>query len=215
MTEPVSRGVYITVAVIAAVPLLVLSAAAPLGELWRWQEFPRHVTLVAVALGIATTSARSRPAAMVVPIGTAAIAVVWELVRDYRGASAMGHPELFGTELNLTINDAIGNLAPWLLGSAYGALAWLAIARVPSPVANRRRAGAWLAVIGGVVMAFALSTHGWLTLENLRGDGTYHSGVAWPDTKVLTVVAGAIACAIGLVLALRREPPPIPPARVV
>jgi hypothetical protein len=210
----VSRGPYIIAGAIAGVPLLILAAAAPGGHDWVWLEYPRRITFVAIVLGIACCFARKRQLALLVPFATAAVAVLWEMLEEYVGLSKFGRTDLFHTEIDLMLDESMLRPAPWLMGGLYGVLAFLSIARSRSERANRVRAGVWLAAVGGIAIALTMANESWLTLENLGGNGTFRSSVAWPDTKKLELVASALACATGLVAALyrKREDPPLPRA---
>jgi hypothetical protein len=196
-----SRAPFIVAGVLAAVPLLVLAAAAPGGGDWRWLEYPRHITLIAIALGIAVAFAKNRPTALIVLAGTVAITLAWELIGEHRGLAKFGRTDLFRSELGLLVDLSVGRAAPWLVGVAYGALAYLSIARSRDFSRNRKRAAIWLGTIALIALVLTLSNTSWLTLENLEGDGVYRSSVAWPDTKKLSLVADVlvlIAAAIGL-----------------
>lgn len=209
-----SRGPYIIAGAVAGVPLLILGAAAPGGHSWVWLEYPRHVTFVAVALGLACCFARKRQLALLVPFATAAVAFAWDLLDEYRALSRFGRTDLFGGEMNITIDETIARVAPWLMGGLYGVLAFLAIGRPKADRTNRWRAGVWLAVAGGIAIAVTMANESWLTFENLGGHGTFRDSSAWPDTKKLEIAVSALACAAGLGLALyrRREDPPLPRA---
>jgi hypothetical protein len=181
-----------------------------------WLEFPRRITFIAIVLGLACCFGRRRPLAIAVPFATVAIAIAWEMIEEYVGLSKFGRTDLFGTETDLLLDESMIRVAPWLMGGLYGALAYLALARSRSLRSNQLRAAGWLAVVGVIVIAVTMANESWLTLENLDGNGTYRSSVAWPDTKKISLVAGALACAVaaGLVLYRKREEPPIPRATV-
>lgn len=209
------RGIYVTAGVAAALPWLALAGIAALGRQWVWFEFPAHITVIAIALGLAACAARSRSAAAGVVFGTAAIALAWELVAEYRGLSRFGRTDLFGGELGLLFHLSVGRLATWLTGALYGALAWLAIGHRDDR-RDRARAGGWLAIAGVIALALAWTNDTWLTLANLTERGTFVSSVSWPDTKVLACVAAAAACALGVALVASglRRVSPIPRATV-
>lgn len=209
------RRIYLTAGVAAALPWLALAGIAARGDRWVWLEFPAHITVIAIALGLWACAARSRSAAIAVPFATAAIALAWELVAEYRGLSRFGRTDLFGGELGLLFHLSVGRLATWLAGALYGALAWLAIDHRDDR-RDRARAGGWLAIAGLVALALAWTNDTWLTLENLTERGTFVSSVPWPDTKVLACVAAGAACTIGLALVASglRRPSPIPRATV-
>jgi hypothetical protein len=195
-----SRAPFVIAGVLAALPLLVLAAAAPGGGDWRWLEYPRHITLIAIALGIAVAFAKNRPTALIVLAGTVAITLAWELIGEHRGLAKLNRTDLFRSELGLLVDLSVGRVAPWLVGVAYGALAYLSIARSRDFHRNRKRAAIWLATIAVVAFVITLGNESWLTLENLEGDGVYRSSAAWPDTKKLSLVADVlvlIAAAIG------------------
>ena len=209
------RPIYVAAGVAAALPWLVLSGVAARGELWVWFEFPAHITVIALALGLWACTARSRSAAFGVVFGTAAIAVAWELVAEYRGLSRFGRTDLFDGELGLLFHLSVGRLATWLTGALYGALAWLAIGH-RGDRRDRARAGGWLAIAALLALALAWTNDTWSTLANLSERGTFVSSVPWPDTKVLACLAAAAACAIGLALVASglRRVSPIPRATV-
>lgn len=199
-----SLAPYIVVGLVAAVPLLALSAAAPGGEMWRWLEMPRHVTALACFLGLVLGAGDHLGRAAAVPLATVGIDALFSMVAD-RGA-----PEL-------VFEEAITRLAPWLLGTAYGVLAALTIRRSGEPRRNWGRAGGWLAILGAVAIVLVLSNESWLTLENIGNRGTFRSSTPWPDTKAIAIVLAGLATASGLVLALislRRPPDRLPRAIV-
>ena len=205
------RAPFLFAAVVAAIPLLLLGAAAPGGGDWRWLEYPRHMTLVAAALGIAVCFAKARPTAIVVLAGTVAITLVYELLAEHRGLAKFGRTDLFRSELGLLVDLSVGRAAPWLLGAAYSVLAFLAIDRSHDAHVNRRRAALWLLAVATIALVITYANRSWLTLENLQGDGVYRSGASWPDTKKLSlgVDAAAIAMALAaLVLPWARPRPP-------
>jgi len=211
-----SRAPYVIAALAAAVPLLVLGAAAPGGGDWRWLEYPRHMTLIAIALGLAVCFAKVRPTALIVLAGTVGITLAWELIAEHRGLAKFGRTDLFRSELNLLIDLAVGRAAPWLVGFAYAAIAYLAIDRSRDAHANRKRAAIWLIAIACIALAITLSNESWLTLENLKGDhGVYRSSVAWPDTKKLSLAADLLALATGLVALVYKPRSNLPKATVV
>lgn len=195
----VGRAAFVVVGLIAAIPLLVLAAAAPGGGDWRWLEYPRHITLIAVALGICVGFAKARPTALLVLAGTVAITLGWELIGEHRGLAQLGRTDLFRSELGLLVDLSVGRAAPWLVGFAYGALAFLAIDRSSDPSVNRRRVAVWLIVIATIALMLTLANDSWLTLENLEGDGVYRSSASWPDTKQLSLVADLLALVTALV----------------
>jgi hypothetical protein len=138
MTQPSSRAPFVIAGLVAAVPLLVLAAAAPGGDQWRTLEYPRHITLLALALGIWVSFARVRPTASIVLAGTVVITLVWELVTEYHGLANFGRTDLFGSELNVLVDSSIGTVAPWLVGTLYAVLALLSIGRARVPKATLR-----------------------------------------------------------------------------
>jgi hypothetical protein len=205
-----SRAPFIVVAVIALLPLLVLGAAAPGGGDWRWLEYPRYITMIAFSLGIGLCFARHPPTALLVLAGTVAITLGWELIGEHRGLSKLGRTDMFRSELGLLVDLSVGRVAPWLVGFAYGALAYLSISRSRDPHKNRKRAAIWLLAIAAIALALTLRNESWLTLENLKGDGVYRSSVAWPDTKKLSLVADLLALIAGCIALFVN---PLPRAR--
>jgi hypothetical protein len=217
VTPSPTRAPFVVAAAVAAVPLLVLAAAAPGGNDWRWLELPRHITLLALATGLVIAFRKNRTLPVMVPIVVVALALAWELVGEYLALRKFGRTDLLGQELDLLFSNSVERLAPWLTGTLYGILAYLAIARSRHARTNLVRAGVWLVSVGAVAVALTLANESWLTLENLGQRGTFRSSVAWPDTKKLSLVAAALAITAGLaaVVVGRRRPSPIPPARVV
>jgi hypothetical protein len=181
-----SRWPYLVVGIVGGVALLILGAAAPGGETWRWLEMPRHITAIAIVLGLVTAAAgKSVQHAPLVLVGTIAIAGAWEAV-DVGGSAV---PSLLQT------------VAPYLVGTVYAALAALAI--LPASHA-RRRAGGWLVVVGLVAIGMVLANPSWLTLQNLHERGTFRSSASWPDTKKVALVIACVTTAFGVTFALVR-----------
>ncbi|MGH2898830.1 MAG: hypothetical protein ACRDMZ_09170, partial [Solirubrobacteraceae bacterium] len=209
--RPGARAPYVLAGVLAAVPLLLLGAAAPGGDSWRWLELPARMTFIAAALGIAACFARSRGTAVLVLFGTAAVGFLWELVHEYLGLKGLGRMDLFRDDLRLIASNTLQLLAPWLVGALYAALAWLAIAP-GERMRGQLRAGLWLAGVGVVAIALTVQNMSWLTLENLGQRGTFRSSASWPDTKILSLIVALLALAAGAAAALRawRAAPPRP-----
>ncbi|HSR98850.1 MAG TPA: hypothetical protein VLM79_17455 [Kofleriaceae bacterium] len=207
-----ARAPYVLAGVIAAVPLLVLGAAAPGGDSWRWLELPARMTFIAAALGIAACFARSRGTAVLVLLGTAAAAFLWELVHEYLGLKGLGRMDLFRDDLHLIASNTLQLLAPWLVGTLYAALAWLATSPAEDGVRAQVRAALWLAAVGLVAIVLTLQNMSWLTLENLGQRGTFRSSASWPDTKILSLIVALLALVAGAAMALRawRSVPPRP-----
>jgi len=213
-----TREAYVVAAVIAAFPLGMLATIAPLGHAWVWNEFPRHITLLACVLGLVAMFRRTPALPVLVPFLTAGIAFAWELFGEYRGLSKFGRSDLLGTELDLLLDFSVIRLAPWLTGGLYGALAVLSVKRSREPRRNWRRAGVWLAAVGAIAAVFTLANDNWLTFENLKGDGTYTSSVPWEGTKILSLVADLLAIAAGaaaIVASYLLPRTKLPRARVV
>lgn len=198
---PGGRAPYALAGVIAAVPLLVLGAAAPGGDSWRWLELPARMTFIAAALGIASCFARSRGVAAIVLLGTAAGGFLWELVHEYFGLNGLSRMDLSHDDMRLIASGALALLAPWLVGALYAALAWIAIP--PADRARARmRAGLWLACVAIVAIVLTVQNMSWLTLENLGQRGTFRSSASWPDTKILSLVVAMLAFVAGAAAAL-------------
>ena len=212
---PSSRAPFVVAALLAAVPLLVLAAAAPGGGKWVWLEYPRHMTMFAIMLGIACCFAKVRPTALMVLAGTVVIAMLWDLVGEYRGLAKFGRTDLFRSELGLLVKLSVGRAAPWVVGGAYAVLAYLAIGRSRDLHKNRRRAAGWLIAIAAFALLITLRNESWLTLENLKGDGTYRSSASWPDTKKLSLVIDFVALALGLAGLLYKPRSNLPKATAV
>jgi hypothetical protein len=208
-----NQAPFVVAAMIAAVPLLVLAAAAPGGHDWVWLEYPRGITFVAFVLGFAACFVRSRQLAPFVLVGTVAYALGSELIGEYIGLSKFGKTELMNQEMGLLVDLSIARAAPWLMGSLFTIIAWLSIGRGRDK-ANRERAAIWLAVVGVVAAGITLANHSWLTLENLKGDGTYRDSSSWPDTKKISLVIDLVTIAIGgFALVYRpKKPDPLPKA---
>jgi len=183
-----SRGVYVIAALIAASPLLVLGYAAPGGESWRWLEYPRYLTIVALVLGLIVVHRRNAQLALMVPLATVAVAVIAEL-RD-GGRDPAGD-----------IASVLQTVAPWLVGSLYGVLAFLGIRRPRSARAPSRSAGAWLLVVGAIALAITFANESWLIFASSEHH-VRRSSSPWPDTQVFSVVVAMIAIAAGLLLAI-------------
>lgn len=193
-TPPPGVIAYAVVALLGAIPLLLLSAAAPGGETYRYLEVPRHPTIVAVIAGVvvATVAVHASRAALV-PLATAVLACVWNVIAT-RGSA------------ELVVEDTLVQLAPWLVGALYGLLALMAIRRSATPYLNRRRAGAWLVLVGVLAIVLTLANESWLVLKNLTEAGTYRSSSSWPDTKILSMVAAVVTAVIGLAVVVRAQP---------
>lgn len=197
---------YIIVGVIAAAPLLFLSAAAPGGGSWRWLEYPRSVTVIAFALGMFACSRKGRTSALLAPIGTVVLATIW--------AVAMARSASRG----LVFISSMKQLAPWLVGSLYGALALLSIARAAAPRSNRLRAGLWLCATGVIAIVLTMQNESWLTLENFDSSNTtYRSTGGWPDTKQISMAVACCASALGAAIAAYalRKPASLLPRAIV
>jgi len=216
-TTPGARAPYVVAGVIAAAPLFVLGAAAPGGDSWRWLELPARMTFIAATLGVAACFARSRGTAVLVLLGTVAGGFLWELVHEYLGLKGLGRMDLFRDDMRLIASNTLQLLAPWLVGTLYAALAWLATSPAEDRMRAQLRAALWLAAVGVVAVALTLQNRSWLTLENLGQRGTFRSSASWPDTKVLSVVVAALALVTGVAMALRAwrampRPPALPTA---
>jgi hypothetical protein len=229
-TSPAGRGAYVVAGLIALAPLLLLGAAAPGGDQWRWLEFPARMTMIAAALGIAACFARSRAIAVWVIPGAVAGAFLWDLVRAYIGLKGLGRMDLFGDDLSIIASNTVKLVAPWLAGALYGALAWLAIVPAPDESGDGTRPGGirpallrpqalraalWLIAVCLVAMVLTASNRSWLTLENIGNRGTFRSSVSWPDTKILSMVVAALVAAMSATVALwawrARTPSPALP----
>ncbi|CAN5903380.1 hypothetical protein BH11MYX2_BH11MYX2_28280 [soil metagenome] len=183
------RSSFIVAGLVGGVALLILGAAAPGGESWRWLEMPRHMTVIAIALGVwSAKGSKDLSRALIPLLGTPAIAATWEAIQ-YKNADALA--------------GILSTLAPWLMGGIYAILVGFAITS-RSAVSSRRLAGAWLVGVGLVVLALTLANESWLTLENLSKSGTYRSSVAWPDTKKIALVLACVAAAVGIAIAWVR-----------
>lgn len=226
-TPPIGRATYVVAGLVALVPLLVLGAAAPGGDRWRWLEVPAHMTAIAAALGIAACFARSRGLALLVLFGSVACAFVWDLLHEYIGLKGLGRMDLLRDDLRLIVSNTAELLAPWLVGAIYGALAWIAISPAESEPADRAsvdrlradrvRAGLWLAGVAVIGIGLTVSNASWLTLENLSQKGTFRSSASWPDTKILSLITSALALIAGVAMVshawrARRAGPALPTA---
>jgi hypothetical protein len=221
-TPPIERAPYVIAALVALVPLLVLGAAAPGGDSWRWLEVPAHMTLIAAALGIAACFARARGIALLVLFGSVACAFAWDLIHEYVGLKGLGRMDLLRDDLRLIVSNTAELLAPWLVGAIYGVLAWIAIspadrASVDRVRADGVRAALWLAGVAVIGIALTVSNTSWLTLENLSQKGTFRSSASWPDTKILSLITSTFALIAGAATALhawraRRDRPALPTA---
>ncbi|HEY5921051.1 MAG TPA: hypothetical protein VIV11_05240 [Kofleriaceae bacterium] len=210
-----SRAPFVVAGLIAAVPLLVLAAAAAGGGDWVWLEYPRHITMLAIALGIAVSFAKARPTALVVLAGTVVIALLWEVIGEYRGLAKFGRTDLLRSELDLLVKLSVARAAPWLVGGAYAVLAYLAIGRSGNVHFDRRRAALWLGGIALIALAITLQNTSWLTLENLSQRGTFRSSVAWPDTKKLSLVIDLVTLALAAIAFVYKPRSNLPKATAV
>lgn len=204
-----NQAPFVLAAMIAAVPLLVLAAAAPGGHDWVWLEYPKGITFVAFALGFAVCFARSRQLAPFVLVGTVAYALGSELIGEYVGLAKFGKTELLGQELGLLVDLSIARAAPWLMGGLFTIVAWLAIGRGRDKT-NRERAAIWLAAVGAIAACITLANESWLTLENLGHAGVFRDSSSWPDTKKISIVIDIITSAIGGAALIYRKPRPDP-----
>ncbi|HEY4057789.1 MAG TPA: hypothetical protein VGM39_14340, partial [Kofleriaceae bacterium] len=133
MAARAPRSPFMIAGIVGGAALLILGAAAPGGDSWRWLEMPRHMTLIAIALGIWTVEGSEEVSRALIPLlGTPAIACAWEAIQ-YKNADAI--PGIAQT------------LAPWLMGGLDAILAALAIT-AKTRVDSRRLAGAWLVGAG-------------------------------------------------------------------
>jgi hypothetical protein len=188
-TPPLGLVVYIVVAILGAIPLLVLSAAAPGNDVWL--EYPRQPTIVATVTGVlVAVFATQASRALVVPFATIVIACIWNVLSTRNSAE-------------LVVEDTLLQLAPYLVGGLYAVLALMAIKRSATARLNRRRAGAWLLLVGALALAVTLANESWLTLRNLSESGTYRSSSSWPDTQLLSLVTSGLAALAGLAILLR------------
>ena len=212
-----ARTAYVTVAIAAALPCIALAGTAPLGDAWVYFEFPRHITLLAIILGILACFRRSLGWAVFVPFATAAISLTWGYCDEFRALQKLGMPQLLATEQAIIWDESVVRVAPWLIGGLYGVLAALAIRRGGSERRQIVPAGAWLAVVGAIAAAITVHIDNWLTLENLSQPGTFTAGGMWCDSRVLSLVLdlAAVAAGIALVAIGLRRPSPIPQAKVV
>jgi hypothetical protein len=177
------RAPYVLAAVVAAFPLLVLAAAAPGGSDWQWLEFPKHITLFSIFVGVLAMFHAERMIALVIPLLVAVAALLIEVAGGTRG-----------DYLTLVVLE---RLATWLISGLYAVLVWLAVDRADSVRANVWRAGAWLVVVGALAAVLTMANESWLTFENIGARGTFRSSVAWPDSKILSLVAAVITVALG------------------
>ena len=188
-TPPAGLVVYVVVAILGALPLLVLSAAAPSSDVWL--EYPRHPTIVATVTGVLVAVFATRPSrALAVPFATVIVACVWNVLSTRGSAEAV-------------VEGTLQQLAPYVVGGLYALLALFAIKRSATARLNRRRAGAWLFVVGTLAAIVTLANDSWLTLKNLTAKGTFRSSSSWPDTKVLSIVIAVAAALLGLAIILR------------
>jgi hypothetical protein len=200
----------VVAALLAIVPLYALGAAAPGGGTWRWLALPRADLGFAAVLGIAACFARRPATALIVPLGTVGIALLRASVSEYAALRRFGRTDLF--DLGLLADLSINRLAPWLLGVGFGVIAWLAIRRPGGEPRLRRRAAAlWLAAVGALAVGLALANRSWYELAS-SDSYIVRSSVPWPDTKVIAVVIGAIACGVAAVVAWRTRRPGLPRA---
>ena len=114
-----------------------------------------------------------------------------------------------GTVLRLAlaqVNPTVGDID----GNAALAVEWIGRARDAHK--NRRVAALWLIGVALLALAITYANESWLTLENLKGHGTYRSSAAWPDTKKLSLVADLVALAAGIAALVYRPKSNLPKA---
>lgn len=198
-----SPGAFIVVALIALLPLLAISTAAPGGESWRWLEYPRPTSTLALGVAVLCCALGPRTGSW---RWVALAAIVGSLV--YEQMEVPGWDPTFG--------DAIQRLSTLVIAVFFGALVVLA-ATIKHPKAWLA-AGLWLAVLGLCCVWITVANHSWYTLENYTHPGHLRSSARWPDTKKIAIVVSSLAAAVGALVATiaawprRTSAPTIPRA---
>ncbi len=205
---PLGRGArpFTIAAVLAALPLLALSAASPGGASWRWLELPFRVPLLALGLVLVARRLRPAPALLTVALGTPLLHAAIAIAAEWRALASLGSTTGIEDELPLLFKLTLGAVGPWGCAAAYATLALLAAERRRGPAdaldRNVVSAASWLVVVGVAVAALAFFNPTWATLDNLKGHGIYRSSVPWPDTKLIAVALAALTVAGGLLAAV-------------
>jgi hypothetical protein len=208
------RAPYVIAGVLAAAPLLALGAAAPGGGQWRWLEFPPHITVIALVVGVVACFGRSRLAAAKAVVAIVACSFAWTLIGTLMKSHGV---DLVGRYFDLLLVESVGRFATVFVAIAYASLALLAVTSAQATGTNLLRAAIWLACVALAAIGLVTSNESWLTLENIGSSGTYRSSVAWPDTKVIALVAAVIVLAVACVAAVagvRLRARPIVPRAV-
>ena len=186
---------FVLVGVIALVPLLAISTAAPGGEAWRWLEFPRPISVLGLGVAVLLCARGSR-------------AVGWVVLAPVAGALVHEWVEVSGADVAVTIAAALLRAATWLVAAAFALLVRLcATSRRPA-----RAAGLWLAALGALCIAVTLGNESWMTLSSFTSDQRIRHSGGWPDTRTIAIVTSAFTVVLGAMIARRRSPLPLPRA---
>jgi hypothetical protein len=206
---------FFCAAVVALVTLLMIAPVATHGGTWRYLEYPRYISILALVITTVAMFRRGSALAIATPFLVAGIAFGWELVDEWRGLAKFGKTDLIWTELDVLATYTIKRVAPWLVGGLGGALAYLSVTRSRITKQNFIRAGAWLVVLAGVCLAITLANDGWTYHDS---DGLTHDYSPWPPPQKRALVTVIITGVIGLAaigFGFKRDKSPLPEARVV
>jgi hypothetical protein len=179
-------------AVVGALPLLLtMACAAPHGGSWRWLGLRVDTIVLSSLIGVLCIRLKTPTLAVAAP----ALILLWRLGKESLALSDLNALEHMSDSAEIIFSGTWGALETWLTAAIFTSLVWLAARRrVGLADANDRNfvaLGGWFIGVGAVGVWQALANPDWYTLENLKGDGTYVSGTAWPDTKVITLVLAA------------------------
>jgi hypothetical protein len=197
---------FVRTLVVALPVWLMLACAAPGGGTWRWLEAPALPTLFAAALAIWSCFGHS----FVWPlVGTPLATLLWRTIAEALALSRLNAMEHLGDDFEIISNQTLGSLGPWLSGIVFASLVWLASTRrrglADARDRNLHQAARWLLAVAVLACALAFANPSWLTLENLNDNGTYRSSVAWPDTKVITLLFALATAAISVAMIWRSN----------
>jgi hypothetical protein len=175
-------------AVFGAFPTLaMLTCAAPHGNGWRWLGLQLDTVVITSLAALLCV----RMKASLATAGAPALVLIWRLGREWWALSSLNALDHMGDSASVIFSNTLGALEPGLTAALFLWLAWLSRKRrVGLADANDRnfiRIAWWFVAVGLVGVWQSLANPDWYTLENLKGDGIYVSGVAWPDTKIIAL----------------------------
>ncbi len=197
-------------ALVATLPLLVfVGCAAPHGNAYRWLEIDERGVLIGFALALLVMLQRSRALVWLVLLGPPLISFGYLLMHEAAVLQQFHAMDHFGHSTDLLVRDTFLSVGCWAPALWFASLTWLAnthrVGVADAHDHNLLRLGRWLGVVGGAGLLLTLINGHWYTLENLKGDGTYMSGCAWPDTKVLAAVAAGLTLVAAATMTVRAS----------